>query len=103
MFYRSTYIVIDDDWEPIVVGNWTKLKVNNFVTTTGTHFMALRHGEFDCINTIPCGYFYAAIVAICLPSLLCGIAACILFNPCCFPFGLLFPPLLPLAYIAGKS
>ena len=104
MFYRSTYIVINDKEEAVVVGNWTKLQVSNFGMPNGTHLMTLRYGEFDCIN-VPCGYFYAAIVAVCLPSFLVGIALCFGGEGCykCLaPCVLVVPPLIPLVKIGGK-
>ena len=117
MFYRSTYIVINDDREPVVVGNWTRLQVSSFVTPSGRQLITLRHGEFDCINKIPCGYFYASIVALCVPSflmLLSGICFAVLSCSCrdtevlgclalALPITLVLPPLVPLFKIGGKA
>ena len=109
MFYRSTYIEINDDKELNVIGNWTKLQVSSYVTPSGRQLITLRHGEFDCINKIPCGYFYASIVALCVPSflmLLLGIcfAAALRGTAClALPIIPVLPPLLPLFKIGGKA
>ena len=112
MFYRSTYIVINDDWEPVVVGNWTKLQVSSFETSSGGQLMSLRLGDFDCINKTSCGYFYASIVALCMPPFLfamyIGFFAKELFfvhkyfKPCLFCFAPLVTTLMPLFKVAGK-
>ena len=111
MFYRSTYIEINDDKELNAIGNWTKLQVSSYVTPSGRQLITLRHGEFDCINKIPCDYFYASVVALCVPSffmLLLSICIACFF---CFEFGpsyclllpiaIVIPPLLPLFKIGG--
>ena len=97
-----------------VVGNWTKLQVSSFVTPIGQRFMALRHGEFDCIkyNQVPCGYFYASIVALCMPSFLfamyigfCAREPFFIQNslkPCLFCFAPVVTTLMPLFKVAGK-
>ena len=90
------------------------------MTPSGRQLITLRLGEFDCINKIPCGYFYASIVALCVPSFLmllfgiCGLSVCfpIIRNGGCLdclkhcmvlPIGLILPPLVPLIKIGSKE
>ena len=88
------------------------------MTPSGRQLITLRLGEFDCINKIPCSYFYASIVALCVPSflmMLCGIPLFCLFHrngegclDCLkhclvFPIGLVLPPLVPLIKIGSKA
>ena len=94
------------------------------MTPSGRQLITLRHGEFDCINNIPCGYFYASIVALFVPSflmLLCGIPLSVFFiwksdngssGNCCLDFLktcmvlaalVVLPPLVPLIKFASKE
>ena len=97
-----------------VVGNWTKLQVSSFEPSSGGQLMSLRLGDFDCINKnkTSCGYFYASIVALCMPPFLfamyIGFFAKELFfvhkffKPCLFCFAPLVTTLMPLFKVAGK-
>ena len=107
------------------VGNWTKLQVSSIVTPSGPRFISLSACdannslqltpcEFDCIKyqIAPCGYFYASIVALCMPSFLfamyIGFFAKELFfshnflKPIIFCFAPVVTTLMPLFKIAGK-